>query len=195
MKSAPAEHALLSLLDGNERFRSGIISHPRQNAGRRGEILASQHPIAAIVGCSDSRVPPEIVFDQGLGDLFVVRVAGNVLDDTALGSIEYAAEHLHVPLVLVLGHSGCGAVTAAASGDHLPGHMRALGDRLRPAIEAAGNMPGDLLDNAIRENVLRSVSLLSTSQPLLASLVSSGELVIRGAVYDLSSGGVHLVQR
>lgn len=194
MRSDSAEHALYTLLDGNERFRSGIITHPHQTTGRRGELIDAQHPIAAVLCCSDSRVPPEIIFDQGLGDLFVVRVAGNVVDEVGLGSIEYAAEHLRVPLLLVLGHTGCGAITAAAGGEHLPGHMQALGDRLRSAIEDARGMPGDPLDNAVSMNVSRVVSSLATSQPILAPLVARKELSIRGAVYHLKSGRVDIVE-
>jgi carbonic anhydrase len=154
------------------------------------EVAKGQHPIAIIVGCSDSRVAPEIVFDQGLGDLFVVRVAGNVVDDHAIGSIEYAVEHLHASLIVVLGHDRCGAVQAAISGDDAPGHIQSLVESIRPAVEAAKSEPGDLLDNAINENVRRVVNQLQTSQPILGQEVQEGHLQVVGARYLLDGGSV-----
>jgi len=115
MKSPDHRAALAALVEGNRRFAAGVAEHPRQDARRREEVLArGQYPFAAIVGCADSRVPPEIVFDQGLGDLFVLRTAGNIVDDLGVACLEYAAAHLGVPLIVVMGHSRCGAVTAAA---------------------------------------------------------------------------------
>lgn len=111
---ANPEKGLAALVEGNRRYQAQRLTHPHQNAARRAALAAGQHPFAAVLSCADSRVPPEIVFDQGLGDLFVVRVAGNITDDVVLGSLEYAVEHLHVPLVVVLGHYKCGAVTVPA---------------------------------------------------------------------------------
>jgi carbonic anhydrase len=178
------------LKEGNRRFVEGRMVHDHQNMERLVEVAKGQHPIAIIVGCSDSRVAPEIVFDQGLGDLFVVRVAGNVVDDHAIGSIEYAVEHLHASLIVVLGHDRCGAVQAAISGDDAPGHIQSLVESIRPAVEAAKSEPGDLLDNAINENVRRVVSQLQTSQPILGQAVQEGHLQVVGARYLLDSGSV-----
>ena len=120
--------ALARLLAGNHRYVSGTVAHPNQTAGRRRAVAGSQHPFATILGCADSRVPPEVVFDQGLGDLFVVRVAGNIADPAAVASIEYSAEHLGVGLIVVVGHSRCGAVDAAVKGGEAPGHLSVLVD-------------------------------------------------------------------
>jgi carbonic anhydrase len=190
-ETAPAAQSPLDVLkEGNRRFVEGRMVHDHQNMERLMEVAKGQHPIAIIVGCSDSRVAPEIVFDQGLGDLFVVRVAGNVIDDHALGSIEYAVEHLHTSLIVVLGHDRCGAVQAAISGDDAPGHIQSIVESIRPAVEAAKSEPGDLLDNAIDENVRRVVNQLQTSQPILGHEVQEGHLQVVGARYLLDSGAV-----
>jgi carbonic anhydrase len=185
-----ADSPLDALKTGNQRFVDGRMMHEHQNIERLVEVAQAQHPIAIIVGCSDSRVAPEIIFDQGLGDLFVVRVAGNILDDHALGSIEYAAEHLHATLIVVLGHDRCGAVQAAVSGQDAAGHIQSLVDAIRPAVEAAKSEPGDLLDNAIDENVRRVVVQLQTSQPILKSEIDSGHLQVIGARFKLDTGAV-----
>ena len=168
-------------------------SHPNQTTARRTEITGGQHPFAVIVGCSDSRVPPEIIFDQGLGDLFVIRLAGHVISDEALGSIEYALEHLGTRLIMVLGHDNCGAVTAAVKGGDIPGHIGSIVKAIAPAVKKAKNQPGDLLENAIRENVAMVVEQLRSSSPLLAHLVKDGILKIIGAYYRLDDGKVTLV--
>ena len=130
------EKALAALIEGNRRYQAQHVTHPHQNAARRAELAAGQHPIAAVLSCADSRVPPEIVFDQGLGDLFVVRVAGNITDDVVLGSLEYAVEHLGVPLVVVLGHYKCGAIQAAVEGGTPHDHVASLVAALKPSVEA-----------------------------------------------------------
>ena len=135
-------------------------------------------------------MPPEIVFDQGLGDLFVVRVAGNIATDSEIASIEYAAEHLHTPLVVVMGHQSCGAVGAAIEGGTPPGHLPTLIAQIQPAVVEARKLSGDLSTNAVRLNVERVVTKLRTSQPVLAHLVGEGKLRIVGAVYALDSGRV-----
>lgn len=190
-EASSSSGALGELVEGNRRFVTGHLEHARQDKERRDELAKSQHPFAVIVGCSDSRVPPEVVFDQGLGDLFVVRVAGNVVDDASLGSIEYAVEHLGASLVIVLGHERCGAVQAALDGKALPGHIGAIGAALSPAIaEAKAQRGGDPLDTAVRANVRRIVRQLTGAEPLLAHAAHEGELEIVGARYDLDTGEV-----
>ena len=145
----------------------------------------------AILTCADSRVPPEIVFDKGLGDIFDVRVAGNVAGDDETASLEYAAEHLHVPLIVVMGHTHCGAVSAALEGGTLPGKLPDLMAALRPAVDQSAHEPGDRLDNAVRDNVVHVVEQLRAAKPVLAELVETGKLRIVGAVYSLETGKVN----
>ncbi|MCE9593133.1 MAG: carbonic anhydrase [Planctomycetes bacterium] len=183
--------ALGELVQGNRRFVTGRFEHARLDKERRDELAKAQHPFAVVVGCSDSRVPPELVFDQGLGDLFVVRVAGNVIDDASLGSIEYAVEHLGANLVIVLGHERCGAVKAALDGGELPGHIGAIAAQLSPAIaEAKLDRGPDPLDTAVRANIVRVVEQLRGAGPILAEKVASDELEIVGARYDLDTGEI-----
>lgn len=181
--------ALQRLVAGNHRYVTHG-RHPRQDRGQRVTLAKAQHPFACVLSCSDSRVPPEIVFDQGLGDLFVVRVAGNIVDDPLIGSIEYATEHLHVPLVVVLGHTRCGAVTAAVQGAKEDNHIMSLVKAIVPAVEHAKTEQGDLLNNSIRENVLQTVKQLRESHPLLSELYEHHKIQIIGAIYDLDSGRV-----
>ena len=150
------DEALKQLVEGNARFVSGHLTHagPEQIAEARSAGTKGQSPFAVIVGCSDSRVGPEIVFDQGLGDLFVVRTAGEVVDAMALGSIEYAVEHLGSALILVLGHEHCGAVAAAVAGAKQPGHIQAVLDAIAPAVKQTKGQPGDPVENAIRAQAL-----------------------------------------
>src|SRR5262245_22157340 len=153
-QSPPTADAVLAELKlGNEHHAAKRYDHPRQSAARQRELASGQHPHAAVLSCADSRVAPEIIFDQGLGDLFDVRVAGNIAGDAEVASIEYAAEHLNVPLVVVMGHQKCGAVTAAAEGGEASGHLPTLLQAIRPAVEKAAGLPGDRIDNAIRLNV------------------------------------------
>lgn len=194
-----AEQAVQKLLDGNARFVSGNVEHPNQSAERRAEVVSGQHPFAIVVGCSDSRVPPEIIFDQGIGDIFVVRTAGQVMDDAALGSIEYGAEHLGIPLVVVLGHDSCGAVKATVEGGEAPGHIASLVEAIQPAVdEAAKGMSEtneeELLNASIDINVKNIVEQLETSEPILSELVEEGELTIVGARYHLDSGEVEILE-
>ncbi len=165
--------------------------HPGQTTERRTELAKTQHPFATIVSCSDSRVPPEIVFDQGLGDLFVVRVAGNVIDDHGLGSIEYSVDHLGVRLIVVLGHQSCGAVQAAretiAAKSKAPGHIQSLVTAIQPAVEATAK--GDL-EATIKANVKDVVQALRSSTPILKAKVDSGDLRVVGAYYSLDTGAV-----
>src|SRR5207245_10210227 len=160
--------ALSRLKEGNERYTSGNQQHPRQSGEERTQLSKSQHPFAIAVGCADSRIPPEIVFDQGLGDLFVCRVAGNVIDDHSLGSIEYAVDHLGVRLIVVLGHQDCGAVKAAketiAAKTKAPGHIQSLVTAIQPAVEATAK--GDL-EATIKANVKDVAQALRSSTTVL----------------------------
>ena len=169
--------------------------HPHQSADRQRELTSSQHPHATILSCADSRVAPEILFAQGLGDLFDVRVAGNVAADAELASIEYAAEHLHTPLLVVMGHQKCGAVTAAAEAGEGEGHLPSLLGLIRPAVDKARGEPGDLIDNAVRINVENVVRQIRASTPVLGPLIDRGELVVVGAVYSLDTGKVAWLPR
>jgi carbonic anhydrase len=186
----PAE-AISRLKDGNGRYTNGNQQHPRQSATQRVELANSQHPFAVVVGCADSRVPPEIVFDQGLGDLFVLRVAGNVIDDHSLGSTEYAVDHLGVRLIVVLGHQSCGAVKAAketiAAKGKAPAHIQSLVTAITPAVEATVH---DDLEATVKANVKDVVQALRSSTPVLKPKVDSGDVRVVGAYYNLDTGAV-----
>ena len=187
--------ALEKLLDGNNRFVGSKSIHPDQAMKRVIEISKAQHPFAVVIACSDSRVSPEVIFDQGLGDIFVIRDAGNVLDDEMIGSVEYALEHLKVPLVLVLGHEKCGAFVAALSGHKPEGHIASLVRRLLPAIKIARTQKGDLLDNAIRANVKLEVESLKKSKPIIYKLVNMGKVKIIGGYYNIDDGTVKIIAK
>src|SRR3954466_12334475 len=145
--SVSPDAALAKLNEGNARFVASKVSDGKPTAAKRAETGQAQHPFAVILGCADSRVAPEIVFDQNIGDLFVVRTAGNLVDDYALGSIEYAVEHLGTRLIVVLGHERCGAVSAALASDSAPGHINSLVRDIHPAVAAAKGKEGDALAN------------------------------------------------
>jgi len=190
---APAE-AVSKLKEGNGRYTSGNLEHPGQTTERRAELAKDQHPFAVILSCSDSRVPPEIVFDQGLGDLFVVRVAGNVIDDHGLGSIEYAVDHLGTRLIVVLGHQSCGAVKAAketvAAKGKAPGHIQSLVTAIKPVVEATAK---DDLETTVKANVKHVVQALRSSTPILKAKVDSGNVQVIGGYYSLDTGAVSLL--
>ena len=192
-----ADEALRRLTEGNARYVANKPTHRDFSAGRV-ERTSVQFPIAAILSCADSRVAPEFAFDQGPGDLFVVRLAGNFANDDGLAILEYAVKFLGVPLVLVLGHSNCGAVSSAIrvveDNAELPGHLPGLVQSIKPAVEAAkAKSPKDLLAAAITENVALSVKRLETAQPLLASFAQTGQVKIAGGVYDLTNGKIGLL--
>jgi carbonic anhydrase len=196
---APAvspEEALTRLKDGNYRFRNAEMQHPRVNAARVKETAENgQAPFATILGCSDSRVPCEFLFDQGIGDLFIIRVAGNVCDVDETGSIEYGVGHLGSPLLVVLGHEKCGAVTAVVKKAELEGSIPELVANIRPAVQAAeklhpGMAPDALVPFALRTNVLQSIEDLLRRSEVVRELVREGKLAVVGAVYDLETGDV-----
>lgn len=219
---SPTE-AISRLKEGNSRFIAGSVQHPHemrderayiaknsyenpggmslgmtseQAAKRRAELTKSQHPFAIILSCSDSRVPPEIIFDEGLGDLFIVRVAGNVLNDEGLGSIEFAVDVLAARLILVLGHQSCGAVDAAmktvAAKGKAPGHIQSLVTAIKPVVDS---MPKADLDTMIKANVKHVVDALRSSQPILNAKIDSGEIEVIGAYYTLDNGAVTFLER
>lgn len=188
-----AKQSLKRLLDGNKRCVVCKQQNPRQDARRRKEVSKGQKPFAVIVGCSDSRIPPNLVFDQGLGDLFVVRLAGNIIDNAALGSIEYAVEHLGTKLVVVLGHGKCGAVTAAAQSADAPGHVGTILKAIQPAVKKARKMQGDLVENATRMNVALMVKKIESSKPILAEMAANGEIDVVGAYFNIESGEVEII--
>jgi carbonic anhydrase len=189
-KVAPAD-ALVRLKAGNQRFIAGKLQHPHQNPKRRAELVTGQRPFAIVLGCADSRTSPEVLFDQGLGDLFVVRVAGNILNDHVLGSIEYAVEHLGAQLIVVLGHQHCGAVQAAKetldSKAEAPAHLNSLVTAIQPAVEATR---GADLEATIKANIENVVQSLRSSEPVLRKEVEAGAITVLGAYYDLGTGSV-----
>jgi carbonic anhydrase len=188
------DQALTQLMRGNERFVAGWPDHPNQSARRRREVSeAGQQPYAIILSCADSRVPPEIVFDQGLGDVFVIRVAGNVLDDVILGTIEYAVEHLHTPLVMVLGHDKCGVVTAAVEHTPTNSHVQAVVDALQPALLMAEAQEGDRISATIDANIRYAVKNLRAAEPILSEARAAGHIQIVGARYNLDTGEVKVI--
>ena len=186
--------SLEKLLDGNRRFLLGQRYHQNMDEELRKRTLNAQAPIAAILGCSDSRVAPEIVFDQCIGDIFVVRTAGNVLDIVGIGSMEYAVEHLHVPLIVVLGHQRCGAVSAALQGIESLGHVNSVIEKIAPAIEKSRNLVGDIVTNVVDTNVLHVVDQLRSCKPILSEMVKKGNVEVVGARYDLDTGRVVILE-
>lgn len=192
-----ADEALRRLLEGNDRFVAQELRHPNRGEELRLRLAEGQHPFAVIVGCADSRVPPELLFDEGLGDLFVIRNAGNVVDATALASVEYGVAFLGVALVMVLGHESCGVVTAAVKIDHdhqdVPGHLGTLIAAVRPALEQVGNGGDDLIDRTVVAHIGVQVARLRAADPILSRAVQAGTVRVVGARYDLDRGRVELV--
>jgi carbonic anhydrase len=186
------DQALKALMDGNNRFVKAKIQHPHQSLKRLQEVAKGQKPFASILGCADSRVPSEIIFDQGLGDLFVCRVAGNIAPPEELGSLEFGSLVLGSKLIMVLGHERCGAVDATIKGASVPGQIGSLLAAIKPAVEKSQGQPGDKLENACKANVLLQIENLKSS-PVLAELIKAGKLKIVGGYYDLDTGKVSLV--
>lgn len=187
------DEALAKLMEGNRRFVENKRLNPNQDSVRISQVATGQAPFAAILGCADSRVVSEMVFDQGLGDLFVVRVAGNIAITEGIASEEFAVGVLGTPLLVVLGHERCGAVQAALeTGTELPGVIESLVYAIRPAVEASSGESGDQLTNAVKENVRLQVRRLQNSS-VIAEAVEQGKLKVVGAFYDLDTGEVSLV--
>ena len=200
-KTVTADDALKDLMEGNVRFAKGEATSPRRSPADFRAVSEAQNPIAIVVACADSRVSPELLFDAGVGELFVIRVAGNVVDGagvTVKGSIEYAIAELNVPLVVVLGHTNCGAVKAAVQHidqkDSLPGSINGLVELIKPAVGKVRDRSGDLYDNVTRANVNAGVEKLKNLQPILAPRVKAGSVKVVGGVYDLHTGVVKLLE-
>lgn len=191
-----ADEALKLLKEGNDRYVGGKATHPHQDAARRGMTAGQgQHPIATVLSCSDSRVPVEIIFDQGIGDLFGVRVAGNVAATDEIGSMEYAVDHLGTPLVLVLGHSQCGAVTAVVEGGKLPGCIGTLTAPIKPPVtKAKEENPGATAEvvcsAAVKNNVYQAMEDILQKSPVIKDRVKAGKVKLLGAIYELDTGKV-----
>jgi carbonic anhydrase len=193
--TAQTDSLLQWLKDGNDQFIHSKFDQHGIDSSLRIAVSKAQHPKAIILTCSDSRVPPELVFDKGLGDLFVIRVAGNIVDDAVLASIEYAVEHLHTSLVVVMGHQNCGAIGAAVADlqnpeNKIDNHLRTLTDKIEQAIQTVKLNENDFTQKALMSNVIFTVSSLQQSRPVLNEAVKKGEVKIVGAVYDLSTGKV-----
>src|SRR4051794_31771953 len=199
-----AREAIVRLREGNRRFAADESSRDGLGLSRRAELVAAQDPLAIVLGCSDSRVPAEIVFDQGLGDLFVIRVAGNIVAPSQVGSVEFAAERFGTRLVVVLGHSGCGAILATIEELTRPGgtqsrNLRSIVDRVRPAVEGllATELANDhdaLVDAAVRANIRTSVDHLRHGSAVLEQLINDDGLIVVGAEYSLASGVVEFFE-
>jgi len=191
-----ADEALSRLLNGDKRFVAGKSEEPTGAAlvERRHALAKDQKPFAVILGCSDSRVPPELIFDVTLGDIFVVRTAGEVVDAIVLGSLEYAIEHLGTKLIVVLGHERCGAVTAAVSGATDTGDIPDVLKAISPAVEETKGQSGDAIENAVRANARDIARRLKSSGPIIAPRVQSGEVKIVAAYYSLDTGQVELLK-
>ena len=194
---APDE-AMRRLRDGNARFVGQTATNAHRDAARRGELARAQRPFAVVLGCADSRVPPEVIFDQGLGDLFVVRVAGEVASPEVIGSIEYAAEHLGCRTVIVLGHQRCGAVEAAmdalAHGGATPeGDLGGLIREIEPSLEKIDRSKPDAMEEAVKADAVAVAGRLATRSKMLGGLVQTGEMVITPACYSLESGRVEFM--
>ncbi|MEI1376725.1 carbonic anhydrase [Nostoc sp. UHCC 0926] len=191
-ESLNPDAALQKLMEGNQRFVQHQPQYPDQSALRLQEVAQAQHPFATILSCADSRVPAEIVFDQGIGDIFDVRIAGNIATSEAIGSIEYAVVLLGSPLLMVMGHERCGAVTAAVQNESLLGDIGTFVKAIKPAVEKVKDQSGDAVENAVVANVQYQLQRLKRSQ-LLTEQVRSGKLKIVGGRYDLDTGRVSII--
>ncbi len=191
------EEALARLVDGNRRYRDEAID-PLDYSAARAAAIEQHAPVAAILGCGDARVAAELIFSCGPGDLFMVRLAGNFLSDYGLASMEYCVEFLRTPLLMVLGHTGCGAVTSAirvvTEGVDLPGRLFVLMDALEPSVlRAQATHPDDVLNAAIEENVRRQVRRLRTISPVITAALADDRVMVVGAIYDMATGAVNLL--
>jgi carbonic anhydrase len=184
--------ALQRLMDGNQRFVERRRQNPNQDLARVREVAQTQTPYAAILGCADSRFPSEIIFDQGIGDLFVNRVAGNVATPEEIGSLEFGTAVLGAKILLVVAHERCGAVKATIDGAAVPGQIGSLLDAIKPAVESTKNKPGDRLENACKANAVLQAKRLKDS-PVISGLIAENKLDVRAAYYDLDTGAVTLL--
>jgi len=186
-------------LDGNKRFEENHPIHPDQTLDRLRDLQQGQHPFAVIISCSDSRVPPELIFDQGLGDLFVIRNAGNIISDYELGSVEYAVEHLDTKLIVVLGHKQCGAIGAFIEhkNDSIQNHIQQIINYIKSEPEEAAihDEVANYYEKAIRANVEHGVSVLEQSEPVLKKLLHEGKVEIVGMLYDIERGKVKVLDK
>ncbi|MGV0102403.1 carbonic anhydrase [Nostoc sp. DSM 114167] len=186
------DKALQELLDGNDRFVKARRRNPNQTQSRLVEIAKGQKPFASILGCADSRVPSEIVFDQGLGDLFVCRIAGNIATTQQIGSLEFGSLVLGTKVIMVVGHERCGAVEAAIKGAQVPGRIGSLLEAIKPSVESSKDKSGDKLENACKANILAQIEKLKSST-VLSELIKAEKLKIVGGYYDLDTGRISLV--
>jgi len=186
------ETVLDALMVGNKRFVENKRKSPHLSSARLTEVAQGQSPFASILSCADSRVPVEIVFDRGLGDLFVVRGAGNIATPEEIGSLEFGTLVLGSKVLMVLGHERCGAVTATIAGKPVPGQIGSIIEAIKPAVERAKGQPGDELENAVKANVLLQMERLKAS-PVIAELITEGKLIVAGGYYDLDTGAVSFV--
>lgn len=186
------DQALQQLMEGNQRFITGKRQNPHQDMARLRAVAKTQKPFAAILSCADSRVPSEIVFDQGFGDLFICRVAGNIATPEEIGSLEFSSLLLGSKVIMVMGHKRCGAVDATIKGAQVPGQIASLLDAIRPAVGKAKNQAGDQLENTVKANVLMQVEKLKSS-PVISQLIQEEKLKIVGGYYDLDTGAVTMV--
>lgn len=191
--SLSPDEALQKLMAGNQRFIQHHPQYPDQSEARLLEVAQAQHPFATVLSCADSRVPAELIFDQGIGDIFDVRIAGNIATAAAIGSIEYAVVLLETPVLMVLGHERCGAVTAAVQNKPLPGEIGTFVEAILPAVERVKNQPGDTVDNAVNANVQYQIEQLLQRSNLIAERVQSGKLKVIGSRYDLDTGAVTIL--
>lgn len=189
-RSMTADQALDALIKGNNRYVKGKLKHPHTDSEHRASLQDGQNPFAVVLSCADSRVVPELLFDQGLGDLFVIRVAGNIAKEKVLGSIEYAVKFLGSKLVVVLGHENCGAVKASLGTEDPGGHIGKIIEKIKPAVYMAKRMKGDLLKNSVQNNAHMVAEEIKESQPILANAISTGGLKVVPAYYELSTGKV-----
>jgi carbonic anhydrase len=186
------EAAFQKLMEGNQRFIQHHPQYPQQSQARMDEVAQAQHPFATILSCADSRVPAELIFDQGIGDIFNVRIAGNIAIPETIGSVEYAVALLGTPVLMVLGHERCGAVTAAVKKETLPGEIGTFVTSILPALDRVKGQSGDAVDNAVTANVHWQIEQLKRS-PLIAKRLQSGELKMVGGRYDLDTGKVTIL--
>jgi carbonic anhydrase len=184
--------ALEKLMAGNRRFMQHLPEYPDQSQARLSEVAQAQHPFVTILSCADSRVPAEILFDQGIGDIFDVRIAGNIVTPESLGSLEYAVALLNTPLLMVLGHERCGAVTAAVQKQALLGEMGSFVKAILPAVAAVQDQSGDQVENAVLANLRYQMQQLQRSQ-ILSDRLQSGQLKLVGGRYDLDTGSITIV--